>query len=185
MSEFEQAIALDPGSFEANYFYARANFAEGKLDRAATLFERAAELKPDDYQSLILLIQIYRSLRHNHRIESSARRGVERAERELAVHPENPRPAYLGAAALLTLGDKERSKEWLSRALAINPDDVLTQYNVACIYSQMGETENALNSLEQLLPHANHETKAWIKHDSDFESLRGNPRFQKILTEIG
>ena len=185
MAEFEKAIALDPVSFEANYFYARARFAQGKLDRAAALFERAAEIKPDDYQSLILLMQIYRSLGRDEEIENIARTGLERAERELAVHPENPRPAYLGAAALLKLGETERSKEWLSRALAIDPDDVLTQYNAACLYSLMGETENALDLLERLLPHANHETKAWIKHDSDFDALRIHPRYQKVLELIG
>src|SRR5438552_933435 len=59
MAEFEKAIALDPNSFEGHYFYARACFGQGKLERAAVLFERAADNKPDDYQSLILSIQIY------------------------------------------------------------------------------------------------------------------------------
>src|SRR6476660_2777884 len=39
-AEFEQAIALDPDSFEGNYFYGRACFTLGKLERAAALFER-------------------------------------------------------------------------------------------------------------------------------------------------
>jgi len=184
MAELEKAVALDPSLFEATYFYARANFAQGKLDRAAALFERAAEIKPDDYQSSILLTQIYRSLGRNQEIQNAARIGLERAEREVAAHPENPRPAYLGAAALIELGEMERAREWLSRALAIDPDDVLTQYNVACLYCLMGEPEPALELLESLLPHANHETKAWIKHDSSFEPLRGNPRFEKLLELI-
>src|SRR5207248_6754031 len=136
-------------------------------------------------QSLILLIQIYRSVGRNKDIESTARRGIERAERELALHPENPRPAYLGAAALVALNQKDRAREWLSRALAIDPDDILTQYNVACAYSLMGELEPALDLLERLLPHANHETKAWIKHDSDFDALRSRQRYQKMLELIG
>ncbi len=185
MAEFKNAIALNPNLFEAFYFYARACFAQGKLDRAAALFERAAEIKPDDYQSLVLLIQIYRSLRRDRDKRSAAKRGIERAERELNVHPENPRPAYLGAVALLALGETDRAREWLSRALAIDPDDILTQYNVACVYSLLGEIEPAFTLLERLLPHANHETKAWIKHDSDFDALRSHPRYQKILELIG
>jgi len=185
MAEFEQSIALDPNSFEAHYFYARACFAQGKLERAAALFERAAEIKPDDYQSVIMLIQIYRSLGRDRDKEAAARRGIERAERELTLHPENPRPAYLGASALVTLGKTDRGKEWLSRALAIDPDDVLTQYNVACVYSLLGDIEPAFDLLERLLPHANHETKAWIKHDSDFDALRSHPRYQKVLELIG
>jgi adenylate cyclase len=185
MAEFEKAIALDPNSFEGHYFYARACFAEGKLERAAALFERAAEIKPDDYQSVCLLIQIYRSLGRDGEKESAARKGIERAERELTLHPDNPRPAYLGAAALVTLGQNDRAKEWLARTLAIDPDDILTQYNAACIYSRLGEIDTAFDLLERLLPHANHETKAWIKHDSDFDPLRKHPRYQKILELIG
>src|SRR5882724_10118082 len=185
MAEFEQAIALDPTSFEAHYFYARACFAQGKLERAAALFERAAEIKPDDYQSLCLLIHIYRSLGRDQDKVAAAQRGIERAEKELTVHPENPRPAYLGAAALVGIGETERAREWVSRALAIDPDDVLTQYNVACVYSLVGEIEPAFDLLERLLPHANHETKAWIKHDSDFDPLRSHPRYQKVLELVG
>ena len=185
MAEFEKAIALDPNSFEAHYFFARACFAQGKFERAVELFEHAAEVKPDDYQSLCLLIAIYHSLGQEEKSQSAARRGIERAERELALHPDNPRPAYLGASALVTLGQNDRAREWLARTLAIDPDDVLTQYNAACVYTKLGEIETAFDLLERLLPHANHETKAWIKHDSDFDSLRDQPRYQKILELVG
>jgi len=185
MAEFEKAIALDPNSFEGHYFYARACFAQGKFERAAALFERAAEIKPDDYQSLCLLIQIYHSLGRDPDAQDAARRGIERAERELTLHPENSRAAYLGAKALVTLGQNDRAKEWLNRSIAIDPEDLLTQYNVACAYTALGDTEAAFDLLERLLPNANHETKAWIKYDSDFDPLRDNPRYQKILELIG
>ena len=180
--EFERAIALDSNSFEAHYFYARACVTQGKLERAAPLFERAAENKPDDYQSLCLLIQVYRSLGRPRDSESAARRGIERAKNELMVHPENARPAYLGAAALVAVGEKEQAREWASRALSIDPDDVLTQYNIACVYSQMGDIEQAFDLLERLLPHAGQELRrGWIKYDSDLDPLRSHPRYQKIL----
>ena len=180
--EFERAIALDPNSFEAHYFYARACVTQGKLERAAPLFERAAENKPDDYQSLCLLIQVYRSLGRPRDSENAARRGIERAKNELMVHPENARPAYLGAAALVAVGEKEQAREWASRALSIDPDDVLTQYNIACVYSQMGDIEQAFDLLERLLPHAGQELRrGWIKYDSDLDPLRSHPRYQKIL----
>jgi adenylate cyclase len=182
IKEFEKAIALDPNSFEAHYFYARACVTQGKLERAAPLFECAAENKPDDYQSLCLLIQVYRSLGRLRESENAARRGIERAKNELMVHPENARPAYLGAAALVAIGEKERAREWASRALSIDPDDVLTQYNIACVYSQMGEIDRAFDLLERLLPNAGQELRrGWIKHDSDLDPLRNHPRYQKIL----
>ena len=179
-AEFERAITLDPTSFEAHYFCARACFAQNKLDRAAALFERASELKPDDFQSPTMLTMIYRSIDRAGDIERVARMAVERAERELTLHPENPRPAYLGGICLVALGDHDRAREWLSRAMAIDPDDILTQYNVACGYARLGDFEPAFDLLERLLPHANHETKSWVKVDSDLDALRSLPRYQKL-----
>jgi hypothetical protein len=43
----------------------------------------------------------------------------------------------------------------------------LTQYNVACVYTALGDTDRAFDLLERILPHAGHELKhGWIKHDS-------------------
>jgi adenylate cyclase len=184
MAEFEQAMTLDPGLFEANYFCARAYFAQGKREEAAKLFARAAELKPDDYQSLLLLTSILFSSERQVEARAAARAGIERAERELTLHPENQRAAYLGANGLSLLGERDRAKEWASRAMAIDPDDILTQYNVACVHAGLGEAERAIDLLLRLLPQANHETKAWVKHDSDFTPIHSHPRWQKVLELI-
>ena len=181
VAEFEQAIALDRNSFEAHYFYARVCFVQGNLKRAAELFERAAEINPDDYQSPILLIQIYRSLGCDREKLHAARRGVERAERELVHHPDDPRPAYMGISSLIELGEKDRAREWITRALVIGADDASTQYNVACGYAKLGETDLALDLIESMLPKVGEEIKMWIRHDSDLDGLRNHPRFQKLI----
>src|SRR5438309_9890698 len=74
-AEFEQAIALGPNSYVTHYLYARVSFTQGKIERAAALFERASEIKPDDYQSVCLLIQIYRSLGREEDSKKAARKG--------------------------------------------------------------------------------------------------------------
>ena len=181
VKEFEKALALDPNSFEANYFYGRAAFAEGESSKAAALFQRAAEIKPDDYQTLCLLVPIYRALGREEDSQRAAREGVERAERQLALEPGNPRPAYLGAQCLVSMGDYERAHDWTVRALAIDPEDVLVQYNVACIYSRLGKIEEALELLERSLPRTGQEWSRWVRHDSDLDPLRKHPRFQRIL----
>jgi adenylate cyclase len=181
MAEFDRAIALDPNLFEAQYFYARVCFTRGKLDEAARLFRRAAEIQPDDYQALLVLTGVYRSLGREAEMKAAAREGVARAERELTRHPENPRPAYLGAVGLAALGELDRAKEWAGRALAIDPDDRLMRYNVACFCSLVGEPERAIDLLVGLLPGATHETKRWVKHDSDLDPIRRHPRFAEVL----
>jgi len=184
-TEFEKAIALDPNSFEAHYFYARTMVAQGQLALAAKLFERASEIRPDDYQTPCLLIAIYRSLGRLDDSKAAARAGSKLAERELALHPEDPRPAHLGAGALIAMGETERARDWLARALAIDPDDPLTQYNVACGYSNLGDLEAALDTIEHAIPRWGLELVNWARHDSDLDPLRNYPRFQKLLDAAG
>src|SRR5438105_594728 len=180
-AEFEKAIELDPNSFEAHDLYARGSFAQGKLERAAELFERAAAISPEDYQSLVLLIQIYRSLGRDDVEDVVAIRAIELEDGELIRVPEDPRPAYMGIAALIEMREGTRAREWIERALVSGADDPLTQYNLACGYTKLGDTEQALDLLERMLPNVGAEIRMWIKHDSDFDALRNNPRFQKLL----
>ena len=179
--EFEQAIALDPNSYDAHYLFARAYFSHGEIERAAKHFERAAEIRPHDYQCPCLLIHVYRSLGGHQESLAAARTGVTLAEEELARHPEDPRPAHLGIAALIELGENDRARDWIARALAIDPDDPLTQYNVACGYTKLGEIEPALDLLERSLKRSGPERRAWVKQDSDFDALRNHPRYQRMI----
>ena len=182
--EFEKALALNPNSYEAHYFYARSSFAQGNVDRATALFERATEIKPDDYQVPCLLVAIYKSLGREQDAKNAAQMGVELAERELTLHPEDSRPAQLGSGALLALGEKDRSREWTARALAIDPDDLVAQYNAACTYSLLGDVDAALDVLEQCLPGLGHEKVQWAKYDSDLDPVRNHPRYQKLFQRI-
>jgi adenylate cyclase len=182
--EFEKALALDSDSYEAHYFYARSNFAQGNLKRAAALFERGAEIRPDDYQVPCLLVAIYKSLGRPQDAKNAARKGVELAERELTLHPEDSRPAQIGSGALFALGEKDRAREWTARALAIDPDDLVAQYNAACNYSLLGDVDAALDMLEQCLPKLGHEKVQWAKYDSDFDPLRDHPRYQNLFERI-
>ena len=182
--EFAEAEARNPNQFEVRFFHGRACYAQGKLDQTALHWERAAEVKPDDYQALILLHQVYTSLDRPDAAEAAGNHGVERAEREFARNPENPRPAYLIATTLAKLGDKKRAEAWAKTALAIAPDDFLTQYNIACYYSVSDQADRAFDLLERLLPVSNAEMRDWILIDSDFDPLHGDARWQKLKDVI-
>jgi adenylate cyclase len=176
--EFQAAVRLDPNLFEAFYFFGRACFAQGRMTEAAEFFERASEIRPDDFETPMFLSQIYRNLDLPAKEEAAAQRGFALIQAEIQLRPENTRAVYLGATYLAVTGEGDRAKEWISRALLMDPDDVLTQYNAACVYAQLGQAELAIDLLEKALPVAHTEVRGWVQHDSDLDSLRSHPRFK-------
>ena len=105
---FERALQLDPNNYDANLAYARFCVTEGKFEKAIELFTRALEIQPDDCQAPLLLQTVYCSLGRVEDSKKFALLGLKRAEEQPKLHPENSRPAQLGAAALATLGKRKR-----------------------------------------------------------------------------
>lgn len=178
--EFELALTLDPDLHEANYFFARFFFEKGDYARAAGLFERATQLRSDDYRSAALLACVYLKLGRGADMERAARLGLERAERELNLHPENSSPAQLGALVLAYLGEHDRAREWAARTLAIDPDDLNAMYNIACAYLNMGDNEAALDLLEKVIPQASVH-RHWWTSDPDLDPIRDHPRYKDLV----
>jgi non-specific serine/threonine protein kinase len=181
--EFETAMRLDPKLYEAPYFYARSCWAQGKFEKAASLFELAAEIRPEDYQALALLANAYTSL---HR-PADARRAQERclaaAGRQLETSPDDVRALYMGAGTLVALGRPDEATQWIERALGIDPRDPGVLYNAACVYANLRRIDRSIELLGQALD-AGFAEKEWIEHDSDLDPLRGDPRFTILLKRL-
>lgn len=182
-TEFEAALRLDPGQFEATYYYARNCVHQGDMEKAAELFEAAAAARPWDYQAPLLLLPIYRSMNRRADLLDSARRGVAAAAAQLELRPDDVRALYLGCTGLLVLDETAKADEWARRAVELAPDDGLVLYNIACFYTQAGEIAHALDCLERAaLPGM--ASRSWIEHDDDLAPLRGNPRFEAIVATL-
>jgi serine/threonine protein kinase/Flp pilus assembly protein TadD len=180
--EFETAIRLDPKLYEAYYFYARTSFQQGHAEKAASLYEQASRINPDDYQSVSLLAALYHGMGREAQAQAAQLRALELTERHVELHPDDPRAHYLGAGILARLGKQERSLEWARQALAIEPGEASTLYNVGCVYSLLGKSEDAIDCLEKVVAQGAF-YKAWAKRDPDLESLRTNPRFQALVRD--
>jgi adenylate cyclase len=183
--EFEKGVMLDPNSFEAHFLSARPTFMQGKIARSVEFLERASEINPADYKAPALAIHMYRSLGRDDDCKAAARKTVELVEPELISNPEDPRPAVAGALALLELGEKDRAKDWATRAQAIENEDPVALYNLACVYSHLGEPEPAFDLLERVIGKERRMWKEWIENDSDLDGIRNHPRYQKLLERLG
>jgi adenylate cyclase len=180
---FERAAGLNPNLFEAYYFRGRTCLAEGDLQQAARLFERAHQLRPDDYQTSSHLASIFAGLGDAAGAQAAAERCVQSAEKQLELKPDDTRALYLGAVALCTLGQTDKSLTWAAEALARDSQEPVTLYNVACVYSLLGRIEESIECLSNALC-CGFAHRAWIEHDSDLKPLHGHPDFQQLLTRL-
>lgn len=180
---FERAVQLDPKLFDAYYFHGRHAFTKGKLEKAAILFEKATEVRPDDYQALALLAQVYRALGQEDKRNEARKRTLEVIEKRLQSSPNDARALCFGSVNLLEAGQTEKGMEWLERAKKSQGEDALNLYNVACVYSNIGEIEEALNCLEKSFRKGMAEVD-WMMNDSDLDNLRDHPRFKALLPNV-
>jgi serine/threonine protein kinase/Flp pilus assembly protein TadD len=179
--EFEEAIRLNPKLYEAFYFYARTAFQSGELHKAAELYEQAAKLNPDDYQAVSLLVGVYHGLGRPTDAAAAEKRALQLVQKYHEAHPEDARALYLGAVTLARVGESEKSYDWATRALAIDPEETSILYNVACVFALLGKTEDALACLAKVTEHGTF-YKNWAAKDSDLDSIRSDPRFHALLS---
>ena len=148
------------------------------------LFERAAEIKPDDYSSPCILVQFYNSLGRKEDAKEAARKGSKLAERHLTLHPDDAKAAELGAGSLIEIGEFDRAREWIARALAIEPDNPVTHYNAGCAYAMLGDIDKSFELLERGVLIGGPEWGRWVEHDSMLDPVRRDPRYPALLETI-
>jgi len=183
VGEFEEAIRVNSNFFDAYYYFARSSFARGDIERSAQLFDMAAKIRHEDFQSSMLLAQSLRMLGRNGEANEAAREGIRRAESALALNPLDGRALSLGSGALFHHGQRARAAEWSKRSLELYPDDAGTLVNAACLQAKSGRKEEALELLERVFARG-WGKRDWVEHDPDYDILRDDPRFQKLLAKL-
>jgi adenylate cyclase len=187
LGRFDEAIAaheaslrLEPDSPEARFNYGRTCFLLGRHEEAIGHFERSARFSETNFSALTYMAQIYHTLGRDDEARNAAREGLERIEREVVAHPDNALAMSFGVGLLVQLGQNERAREWISRTLIVEPDDVVIRFNLACCLAQMGEAEKALDLLESSVSRMA-AIVGWIRNDTDLAPLRGHPRYEALL----
>jgi TolB-like protein/Tfp pilus assembly protein PilF/class 3 adenylate cyclase len=181
--EFEAALRLNPMLYEAHYFYGRACFTEGKLEEAVAHYREAWRVRPEDYQAIYLSAEALVKLGRRDEALDAARHGLKVADAHLELNPDDARAWYLSAAALMRLGQYEQAMERARRASTIDPEDTAVLYNVGCVYALAGSPAQAMDHLDKAIQNGFGQ-REWVENDSDWDSLRGEPRFQALLRKL-
>lgn len=183
VAEIKIALSSDPESWEVNREAARLMFRQRKIAEAIPYFEKAASLVDTDWHNLGMLMTCYHETGQDDQLDRVSRMAVERVEKALAKDPANASALATGVGALARLGEEQRAKDWIDRALLLDPDNILMRYNLACALA--ADLKDNDRAVEVVGPYFERTlSTAQIKHadvDPDLDAIRNDPRFQAMV----
>ena len=178
-----RAIELDPRRYDPHYVLGRLRFAQGRTEEAAGHFSEACAIVPEAYASWYLLGMCYRRLGEDGKARRTALECIEAVKRRVRVHPDDTRAWTMGAAVLAELGEPERAAKWVGRAIAVDAEEPIIEYNAACVYVRLGRFDDAFKCLEASLGQGGL-SRDWARNDPDLDSLRDDARFHALLDRV-
>jgi adenylate cyclase len=183
--EMGEALRLDPDSWEVNREAGRLMFRQGRLNDAIPFFEKAAALLDTDWHNPSMLITCYSAIGDSANLRRSGQMAVERAEKAIAKDPANASALASGAAGLAVLAEHSRAKDWIERALLLEPDNISMRYNLACALTvDIKDYDAAIDLMKPYFERVVSATQ--LRHlevDPDLDPIRNDSRFQQMLSE--
>jgi adenylate cyclase len=184
-AQIRTALKLDPESWEVNREAARLIFRHGHIREAIPYFEKAAALMDMDFNNAAMLITCYNAIGDAAKAREAAKLTLERSEKAIARDPTNCSALAMGASALNALGEQERARDWVRRALLLDPENLLVRYNLACALAlELDDKEGAIAALQPFFEQITSTTL--IRHlevDPDLDPIREDARFVDMLAD--
>jgi adenylate cyclase len=180
--ELQVALRLAPDSWEVNREGARLMFSRGRTGDSSRFFEKAASVMDSDFHSTSMLMTCYIAIDDEEAARDAAKRTLKRSEAAVAKDPTNGAALAAGATSLMMFGENERGKDWIQRALLLDPDNMSVLYNLACgLTFRNSDLEGALDLLQQWFDRV--DSEAYIRHadiDPDIDPVRDHARYKAM-----
>ena len=181
-AEIATALRLDPESHEVNASAAGLHFRQRRFEDAIRYWEKAAALMETDFSAPGMLMTCYTAVGDRQGALRAAQITLVRAERVVAQDRSNGKAMSYGAGALAMLGERDRTREWIDRALLIDPDNLTMRYNLACALAvYLHDSDAAIEILGPVLAKPTPEFLDYAKVDPDLDPIRADPRFTAMV----
>jgi len=183
-SQMQTAIELGPDSWEVNKEAGRFYLTKRDLPAATRHYERAAELMDTDFHVWAMLSTCYHAQGDAAKVREAAKMMVAKSQAAIQQDPSNGAALGILAGGYALLGEQDKTREWIDRALLVDPDNLNMRYNFACILAgYIGDTAEALKLLQSTMAVASESLVRIAENDTDLDCLRDDPRFQKLIAD--
>jgi adenylate cyclase len=181
-AEMEAAIKLSPDSWDVNKYAGRFFLFQRDIPAATRHYEKAVEAMETDFHGWAMLSTCYRATGDQAKLRKAAEMMVSEAQKAVQQDPSNGAALGILAGGYALLGEKERTREWIDRALLVDPDNLNMRYNFACVLAgHLGDKDGAIKMLQGTLPFAGRFQVNVAATDPDLACLCDDPRFQAML----
>jgi TolB-like protein/DNA-binding winged helix-turn-helix (wHTH) protein/cytochrome c-type biogenesis protein CcmH/NrfG len=141
VSQARQAYLFDPLALESRNESLWVYYFSGRLQETIEQAQKTIELEPQAGLPYALLALAYADLGQRAEASHAAERAAQLAEN-------SPSVVATAASALARAGQPARAKQLLQHALDLAKNRYVCRFLVAGAYTDLGETEHALDSLE-------------------------------------
>jgi adenylate cyclase len=180
----KNALHLEPSSYTGNRVAGLCYLGLRRYDDAIGHFELAAAAMESDFTAAAFTSQCYKAKGDFERMKIAARRALDRIEKIVVTEPGHSRAIGIGVNLLAVLGEKERAKEWATRARLVDPENANLHYNLACAMASLGEIDLTLETLAGIAPRLSSGMLSWMEADTDFDAIREEPRFKALVDKV-
>ena len=182
-AEVASALALNPESYEVNRSAGRLSYQLHQHVDAIRYYEKAAGLMEADINSASMLTSCYTALGDTAGARRAATQALKRAEVILTHDPNNSLVTGYSAYALAALGEGDRAKSRMTRALLIDPGNFNMRYNFGCALCVfLKDKEAALDMLGPVFDTITDTFLPYSKADPDIDILRSEPRYAAMVS---
>jgi len=180
LTSSKKAIELDPNNFNAYWILSRIYHTTDRDKDALEALNKVVSINPIFFTAYDDLEMYYERINDKENYNQTLKTVAELVPKYLMQHPEDTYRRMAYAVTIAKLGKLEKAKLEGEKALDLSPSDPIMMYYGACLYARLSEKERAVELLTNAVNNG-YENFEWIKRDPDFENIRIEPGYIRLL----
>jgi tetratricopeptide (TPR) repeat protein len=176
LAESLHALALDPLDVAMNFHMGFHYWNARQYDQAGAQLEKTLTMDPNHHETHSILSLVYAQQRRY-------REAIAELQKSMELGGWDKR-GFLGYVYAVS-GRRGEAQKLLRQLLDEAKSKPVSAYNVARIYTGLGEKEQAFSWLERAIAERDSNlTMPGLKPDVQLDTLRSDPRFQELLRRM-